>query len=384
MKTIVYFLWSLLSYSNALQLLPSTSCLCNLHSVARRNSLTSTTAIGLVATDTVEEKTFLVPIVNRGRMDISVESPYGDLLKSTKAAKSELLSLIQQDVDSLDVHFRLEYIIKFLEYAYTPIQTIPFLNMAISGRWKKLYSNVYTPRAVPELQFEIYQTINCGEGADQPKGKISEEIVWKYSEERESPMAGESPLGFSDRALSERPTITTHSDGVMEVLSNYEINSKGHLLVALDEHVLRANSMPNNVEEFLANLQRTIPFESFDPNLTSQALVYVDPNVRITKVTGDKFLDVYNVYIKDGSSDSSVDKRDSSTADTKAPTESNGPSETLVDNRANPGVSSKSSALVDERKQQPVQSPPADSTTTTTTSTSNSEKDTDENKRGLV
>jgi hypothetical protein len=200
--------------------------------------------------DVSPAQTFLVPIINRGRLEISVDSPYGDVVKSRTAAKAELLDIVSAEIGSLDAHYRLEYLVKVLAKAHTPVQTIPFLNMVLEGRWAKKYSNTHTPRAVQELNYEIHQTVTVGE--EILKGVVKEEIDWSYEE---------GGQGAEGKVLS---------DGVLEVLSHYSINSKGHLTLELQEHVLRAKNLPVDVEEFLNSLQKTVPFESFDPNMTAQ------------------------------------------------------------------------------------------------------------------
>lgn len=107
-----------------------------------------------------------LPIFNRNRLVISLNNPFGTKLTSKQDAIDELLSICNEMNKFeilLDKQYRLEYIVMYLESNYIPIQTIPFLNMAIDGKWLKLYSNLLTPRACVDLDCKIYQTIQSNQ-----------------------------------------------------------------------------------------------------------------------------------------------------------------------------------------------------------------------------
>ena len=76
-------------------------------------------------------------------------------------------------------------------------------------------------------------------------GEINNKICWEFNE--------------ANKVIS----------GDLVVKSTYEVTSKGELSVSLQEHLLLPHDdPPTDVEEFIMSTQRTIPFESFDPDET--------------------------------------------------------------------------------------------------------------------
>jgi hypothetical protein len=83
----------------------------------------------------------VVPIANTTFLSISVTSPFGPACNNVSHALEQLNLLLSRE--SFD-HPRIEYLVKFLESKYTPIHTPQFFNMAHSGNWKFMYTNVLT------------------------------------------------------------------------------------------------------------------------------------------------------------------------------------------------------------------------------------------------
>ena len=69
--------------------------------------------------------------------------------------------------------------------------------------------------------------------------------------------------------------------------------------VSVLEMLLLPLDMPREVEALVSALQRSVPFEGFDPNGCSVSNTYVGPDMRIARVNGDKFVDVLTVFERD-------------------------------------------------------------------------------------
>ena len=230
----------------------------------------------------------ILPIFNRNIVHITVDHPYGALVQSKSAAVSELLHLLttintttidnssnggMQHGDSMDIkhqQLRVEYLIKYLESVFVPIQTIPFLNFALVGDWRKIHSNLATPHASPNMRCEMFQTIQCKDNEYTCEhGVIIDKVVWRYDEYGP---AATDPGGSSD-TLQDTRYDKIESHGTLSVHSKYGINSRGELDLSLQEHVLHAEVLPKDLDRFFVDLQRTVPFDSFDPNDTCHKII---------------------------------------------------------------------------------------------------------------
>jgi len=225
----------------------------------------------------------ILPIVSRNKVQVSADHPFGERSSSKTAAVGELLDLLtggnhnssihqMHDYGSLEVHqqLRVEYLIKYLESVFVPIQTIPFLNLAMVGQWRKVYSNLATPYASTSMQCELYQTIQCKDNEYACEhGVVIDKVAWRYDEYMYDPTSDERSVAFTFLHKGRNTSSNiVKSHGTLSVHSNYSINSKGELDLTLREHVLHAEVLPRDLDQFFVDLQRSIPFDSFDPNAT--------------------------------------------------------------------------------------------------------------------
>lgn len=260
--------------------------------VTTNNSATSTVderAVSLVAPSSAH----ILPVFNRNKVQVSADHPYGERSSSKAAAVDELLGYLRDTTDSiavaiqnssihqihghgsLDMHqqLRVEYLIKYLESVFVPIQTVPFLNLAMEGHWRKVYSNLATPHASASMQCELYQTIQCKDNEYTCEhGVVIDKVAWRYDEYMNT-----DRLTVTDSFPTGANGSRVESHGTLSVYSNYSINSKGELDLTLNEHVLHAEVLPRDLDRFFLDLQRSIPFDSFDPNATChKTIVSVD------------------------------------------------------------------------------------------------------------
>eukprot|EP01031_Cornospumella_fuschlensis_P040642 gene40642-49551_t len=219
----------------------------------------------------------LVPLVTGFFSDISVENPVGSVVKSVSAAREELLLLLSPGAAPLTAHqhMRVEYLSKVLEKSNIPIQTIPFLNLAVQGSWRQVYSNVLLRNPSPLLECNITQTIEPADAASL-SGRLLNTIFYAHD------MSGGQV-----------------STGKVEVQCEYTCNSKGEMHVKLLEHVmLPDNNVPEDIEAFLLDLQRSVPYDTFDPNDSTQKLLFVDPELKVVRVQSSQMVNVLNVYLR--------------------------------------------------------------------------------------
>ena len=227
-----------------------------------------------------EQKGF-VPTFNTANLDISMSNPFGPAVLSLSECRKELLAILRKETvmeNESFFHARVEYLTKVLEGTFTPAQTIPFLQLILSGDWYLAYSNVLIPRADPTLEVSVHQEIQpLGMGGDKEPGdgEIRNRIFWKLN----------------------RPDDQTFGDFVAEC--RYQITTKGDLDVTLTEHFLLPNDdVPKDPEDLIMSLQRSVPFEAFDPDQILIRNTYIHPELRICRINGNKFDNVVNIYWK--------------------------------------------------------------------------------------
>lgn len=192
-----------------------------------------------------------------------------NVYNSVTDARAELLQLLVP-FDVADRKSRIENIVDYLESRHVPIHTADFFQLAVGGEWKLMYTNSYNPLADPNLQMRYSQIILH----DGQSGKLKNILHWK-----------------TDDGNGESYTGELHVD------SGYKLTSKGIMSVALEEHRLHADMSPDHAESLIMAIQRTVPIELFDPDECSIETTYVDPQIRIVRVTVPRlFAPVINIY----------------------------------------------------------------------------------------
>ena len=201
--------------------------------------------------------------------------------------RAELLAIVRGEETRMDAvfrHGRIEYLIRLLESAHVPAQTVPFLQFTLQGEWELLYSNVLTPRRDTTLQIRMFQEIRPHQDNRDDElrssGELRNRVAWRRFR----------------TDLSEGPT----TEGDLIVRCNYHLTTKGDLDVTLSEHLLlpAGDAIPSDPEELVAAFQRTLPFEVFDPNETLMKHLYVHPDIRIVAISGEVFHNVFNVFVR--------------------------------------------------------------------------------------
>ena len=216
---------------------------------------------------------------------IDIDAPFGNKASSVEEAKKEIIDIAEGGITEPQHAYRIDYLVKFLESRYVPIHTPDFYSMTHRGEWRLLYSNVLTQSSdFDKLSFEVRQTLHPSDS--NSKGVYTNFIDWRYQQQPAVPDAY----------------------GVLEIQCEYKMNERGAMQVSLNEHVLLPEIMPGleedgsdrdeKCEELLFAIQSSVPFQAFDPGDILVGTSYIDPQLRISRVVGDKYPNVYELYMK--------------------------------------------------------------------------------------
>lgn len=239
--------------------------------------------IATTASDNLQQQQqqlrYYIPIVNTTSMNITPTNPFGLTVFNINDAVTQLLAVANHEDnviwdESKVKHYRIEYLTKYLESKYIPIQTSQFMSFALSGTWDLKYTNLLTPASVSKDIFRytsIYQSIQFND--ECTGGTLKNVVAW------------ESCDGSGKHT------------GDLTVINDFIINSKGALVLSLNEHIITPESTaPDDLELLVQTMQKSIPFDMFDPDNSMLSLMYLDPHVRVCKCSGERHSDVVNVF----------------------------------------------------------------------------------------
>jgi len=205
-----------------------------------------------------------------------------DTLDTTQV-KDLLLDLLPRMKGKPAEYAAVESYVNTLEERYVPVQTLDFLNMAISGDWQLLFSTNLA--SGPKPNFRLTELIQTVEPNDRD-GICKNQATWELAVD----------------------TIKANGDfdcgGTFTVYCNYEVTQGSRMSLELKDHVLelaRGSRVPKDVPELVGLLNRAMPKELFDPNGHSMDTTYLDGDLRITRMTGSRFEGVRDIFIRRGS-----------------------------------------------------------------------------------
>lgn len=195
---------------------------------------------------------------------------------SPEDAKSALIELIPRMTGSDEEYRSVESYVNLLEDKYSSIQTIDFLNLAMSGDWQLLFSTNLMGRPNRKLRLtELVQKIE----ADGFNGTLTNLATWDYAEDE----------------------ATFDASGNFNIKCSYSINQGARMVIDLDDHELRlakGSNVPSDVPEVVGLLNRAIPKELFDPNNHAMDTTYLDADLRIVRLTGPTHEGVRNIFMR--------------------------------------------------------------------------------------
>ena len=213
-------------------------------------------------------RTFRIPF------PISPTEPFGKPVKTLRETCHEVLELLDDSISDPPQHFRLTYLVGMLENSFKPIQTVEFFNYANDGEWELMYSNILTPRRENDLGLIITQKLNSNP-IHPSKGILENCIKYKYEK-------------------------VTNFEGILAVNIDYEMNSKGGLDLTLNEHVMTPHSKTtaDEAQNIISHIQKSVPFDIFDPDASSLYTTYLDSRMRIIRIVGPKFNNCFSVFLR--------------------------------------------------------------------------------------
>lgn len=217
-----------------------------------------------------------VAVFNPVALNISASNPFGTKATSREDAKRELQTIIASRESACAStsaefdRFRLDYLVKYLESTHVPIQTAPFLSLAIGGEWVCRYTNALLPHSDHTIRWKIFQEIMPA--SNHTAGIVSNRIQWSL-DRKNDPGRGE-----------------------LCVQSTYTLSPKGALTLSLVEHVLDIEELPLDSAEVISTLQRTVPFQFFDPNRTTVHHTFIAPDIRISRISGPVVVNMYEIH----------------------------------------------------------------------------------------
>lgn len=190
-----------------------------------------------------------------------------------------LVDLLPRMTGQKDEFRQVENYINALEDKYVQVQTLDFLNLAISGDWQLLFST--NRLGIPNTKLRLRELIQ----RIDPKnlnGTVTNMARWDLAEE--------IPGVFD-------------CTGTFSVKCDYSINQGARMNIDLKDLVLelsRGSKVPTDVEGLVGMLSGAMPSELFDPNELAMDTTNLDEKIRIVRLTGSRLEGVRNVFMRSG------------------------------------------------------------------------------------
>lgn len=212
------------------------------------------------------------------KKSVSLNTGDSERTLSVDEVKRALIDLIPRMKGEDEEYRTVESYVNMLEEKYAPVQTIDFLNLAMSGEWQLLFStNLLGPPSRKLRLREMLQTVDAsGFG-----GTLVNTAQWDLAEDEE----------------------VFDATGTFSVKCSYKINQGARMVVDLDDHELRpakGSKIPDDVPGLVGLLHRAIPKEIFDPNDHALDTTYLDADLRIVRMTGPNHEGVRNIFMRKG------------------------------------------------------------------------------------
>ena len=137
-----------------------------------------------------------------------------------------------------------------------------------------MYSNILTPRRANDMELIITQKLNSNP-IHPSKGILENRIEYKHKKD-------------------------ANSKGMLAVNVDYEMNSKGGLELTLNEHVMtpHGKTTADEAQHIISLIQKSVPFDVFDPDASSLYTSYLDSRMRIVRIVGPKFNNCFSIFLK--------------------------------------------------------------------------------------
>ena len=203
----------------------------------------------------------------------------------TMEIKKRLLNLLPRMMGTQEEYNMVESYVNTLEDRYVPIQTVDFLNLAMSGEWQLLFSTNLGGSPRPNFRLsELFQRIETSDN----NGTVVTQATWAWAEDH---TAMTLPRSFD-------------TSGTFSIKCSYSIEEGARMIMELNQHVIelaKGTPIPKEPEVLVSMLYKAIPTELFDPNDHAMDTTYLDGDLRIVRMTGPKFEAVRDIFIRRGS-----------------------------------------------------------------------------------
>jgi len=202
----------------------------------------------------------------------------------TMEIKKRLLNLLPRMMGTQEEYNTVESYVNTLEDRYVAIQTVDFLNLAMSGEWQLLFSTNLGGSPRPDFRLsELFQRVETSD----KNGTVVTQATWSWAEDH---TAMTLPMSFD-------------TSGTFSIKCSYSIEEGARMIMELNKHVLelaKGTPIPKDPEVLVNMLFKAIPRELFDPNDHAMDTTYLDGDLRIVRMTGPKFEAVRDIFIRRG------------------------------------------------------------------------------------
>jgi hypothetical protein len=192
--------------------------------------------------------------------------------------KERLLDLLPRMTGKREELEEISLLVNIMEEKFSPVMTLDFLNLAMQGEWQLLFSTNRLGMPNTKLRLrELVQSVEPNNEPNENTGKIDTLTTWDVAEDG---------INFS------------HT-GTFTIKSTYEIEKYPRLSLSLAEHVIKPRGdIPSDIQGLFGMLYHAIPTEMFDPQGLGMDTTFIDTNVRIVRLAGEKFEGVRNIFIR--------------------------------------------------------------------------------------
>jgi len=193
--------------------------------------------------------------------------------------KEKVMNLLPR-MKTEDEALSLENYINAMESDFVPLQTLGFMNLAIGGEWRLLFSTKL--RGGPRPNFRITEMAQILEPSGLA-GTIINKVKWELMQDSDS-------------------TIFD-CFGTFSAICSYEINQGGRTRMKLNDHkieLIKGSSVPEDFHALVELLQGNMPLELFDPSGHAMDVTYIDSDFKIIRITGPAFEGIRNIFVRKG------------------------------------------------------------------------------------
>lgn len=193
------------------------------------------------------------------------------------ATKFRLLKILNALINLDSQHGKVEQLILQLESINAKPITDTFTELALSGKWRLVFSSM---RTQTDGNIRIRQ---IGQIFDTEKKTLTNQVLWSF------------PSADGNQEIS----------AYLWVICEYKFVGAGRLEVSIMEHKVKIlqgkdgakSNLPEDMEALIMTLRRALPIDFFDPSGLLD-VSYIEPNFRLARFVGKRLAGVRNVFVR--------------------------------------------------------------------------------------